>query len=155
MATAIQSEQRPLVLRAPAMLAIEWRPGLKCIDRRYNQVCKIFCCVLFLLQIKKFRLQRPLDRYLDPMYEALDLKTSITRLPETDLERVVLALERAKDVRNPDVKASQLKQLIGKPEQYSYLTRAAHLTFLAVGSGLSCPGVIRSNDSGSSAGNPS
>eukprot|EP00873_Tetraselmis_striata_P015149 jgi/Tetstr1/435413/TSEL_024322.t1 len=63
-------------------------------------------------EIKRFRLQRPLDRYLEPMYEALDLKTSITRLPETELEQVVLALERAKDVRNPEVKAAQLKRLI-------------------------------------------
>ena len=109
--------------------------------------------MFLLLQIKKFRLQRPLDRYLDPMYEALDLKTSITRLPETDLERVVLALERAKDVRNPDVKASQLKQLIGKPEQC--LTRAAMLVFLVVGSALMCPWVLRSDGSRSPAGNPS
>lgn len=46
----------------------------------------------------RFQLERPLDRYLEPLHTALALRTSLTMEPANAEEEAVLLVERSKEV---------------------------------------------------------
>jgi hypothetical protein len=58
----------------------------------------------------RLQLERPLDRYLEPLAVALALRTSLTQEPEGAEEEAVALVERSKESRNPSIK----KDLLGR-----------------------------------------
>lgn len=60
------------------------------------------------------QLERPLDRYLQPLATALALRTSLTQEPEGAEEEAVLLIERSKESRNPAIKRDLLARAVDK-----------------------------------------
>lgn len=57
---------------------------------------------------EQFQLERPLDRYLQPLDRAFELKTSLTEEPKDAEEEVVLLIERGQDAKSPAVRKPYL-----------------------------------------------
>ena len=56
----------------------------------------------------RFQLERPLDRYLEPLNTSLALRASLTLEPGNAEEEAVLLVERSKESRNPTIKRDLL-----------------------------------------------
>ncbi|KAK9813259.1 hypothetical protein WJX72_011566 [[Myrmecia] bisecta] len=66
---------------------------------------------------KRYALERPLDRYLLPMDQALTLRTAIYSDPSNAEEEAILLIERAKDTKSSFVKTDYLTHAIKKLAQ--------------------------------------
>jgi hypothetical protein len=62
----------------------------------------------------QWQLERPLDRALAPLARALALKTSLSETPEGAEEACVLAIERARDAKNPAIRRDYLAKCVDR-----------------------------------------